>query len=224
MIEELRIGAEVITADDKDVGNVSHIVVDAEQGVVTGIAVDPGLLRSRRLVEPEKWDEPASVIVPMDVVVHSDASSVRLRCSEAEFKAFPPYIDQDYVQPGEDWTAPPGYAIANFLLRLAAPFGGIIPPPMKIRLRKGRSEREIEPDTPVWREHPHTELGVVERVLYEQDGDKVQALIVRRGGLIPMHVVLPLKYVTEILDDVVRVDMSDQEIELLEPWGPRDEA
>jgi hypothetical protein len=133
-------------------------------------------------------------------------------------------VDQQYVQPNEAWTPPPGYAIAHFLLQLAQPFGGIIPPPMKIRIRKGYSEREISPDTPVWREHPHTEIGTVERVLFDSDSGKVSGLVVRRGGLIPFHALLPLKYVTEILDDVIHVDMTDEEIEALEPYGPADEV
>lgn len=224
MIEELRIGAEVLTADGRRVGNLKYIIVDTADGTVSAVAVEPGLLESGRLLEPTKWDEPSAVIVPIDLIAHADAEVVRLRCSESELRTLPPYIEQEYVHPDESWTPPPGYTLADFLLRLTAPFGGIIPPPMKIRLRKGRTEREIEPGTPVWRKHPHTEVGHVERVLFDPETDKVTGLVLRRGGLVPFHVALPMHFVTEILDDVIHVEMTDEEIESLAPFNPPDEA
>src|SRR5581483_4022982 len=104
MIEELRIGSDAVTADGKTVGSVAYIVVDSQDGTVSGVAIEPGLLESGRLGEPAKWDEPTAIIVPIERVAHAEAGAVRLDCSEDDFKEFPPYIDQQYVQPGEDWT------------------------------------------------------------------------------------------------------------------------
>ena len=69
---------------------------------------------------------------------------------------------------------------------------------------------------------PRAEVGEVDQVLIDSETDKVTGLVIRREGIVPAYVVLPLRYVTEILDDVVHVDMTDDEIEALELWDDED--
>lgn len=222
MTEELRLGADVVAADGRKVGKLKYIVIDSIDGTVSELIVEPGLLQSGQLLHPSRWDEPTAVVVPAELVQSADEHAVHLHCPVADFKNLPPYTEQEYVRPDESWTPPPGYTVADFLLRLAAPFGGIIPPPVKLQLRKGPLEREIKPGTPVWRREPHTEIGRVERVLVDPVARRIICLIIHRGGIVPFHVKLPLGYISEILDDVIYIDLTDEQIEALLPFNPDD--
>jgi hypothetical protein len=83
-------------------------------------------------------------------------------------------------------------------------------------LQRASFEREILNDAPVWRQEPHEQIGEVERVLVANETDEVEALVIRRGHLFGEDVILPVEYVTEILDGLVRVQLSDEEIAALQ--------
>jgi hypothetical protein len=102
------------------------------------------------------------------------------------------------------------------IVRSLASIGGIAVP--QETFRKARFERHILNDTPVWRAAPHQHIGDIERVLVDEDTDEIRALVIKRGVLFQHEVVLPITYVTEILDGVVHADISDADLENLQPF------
>ena len=69
----------------------------------------------------------------------------------------------------------------------------------------------------VWRIEPHEKLGEVDRLLLDANG-AVAAFVIKRGFILKRDVILPVRYVSELLDDIVRVDIADSEIEQLRAY------
>jgi len=55
-------------------------------------------------------------------------------------------------------------------------------------------------------------------VLVDEETDEIKELVIRRGVLFHEDVVLPMDYVTEVLDGVVHVQISDAELRRLQPY------
>jgi uncharacterized protein YrrD len=72
----------------------------------------------------------------------------------------------------------------------------------------------------VWRQEPLEQIGEVERIIVEEATDEIEALVVRRGHLFAEDVILPIDYVTEVLDGVVNVQLTDAQIAELRPFTP----
>ena len=83
---------------------------------------------------------------------------------------------------------------------------------------KAPFERHILDDAPVWRDEPNTHIGDVERVLVDDATDHIVGLVIKRGVLTHEEVVLPMKYVTEIRDGAIIVQVSDKQLESLAPF------
>ena len=112
------------------------------------------------------------------------------------------------------------HRIWNIGVALAASFAntltGIAVPAETVR--KASFGREILNDAPIWRLQPHSHIGDVERVLVDEDTDEIRDLVIRRGVVFHQDVVLPVDYVTEILDGVIHVQISDDELRGLQPY------
>ena len=68
---------------------------------------------------------------------------------------------------------------------------------------------EIKKDSPVWRLNPHQKIGEVDSLIYDGDTGNVTDLVIRRGHVFTKEVVLPMRFVTEVVADIVRVDIDD---------------
>ena len=70
---------------------------------------------------------------------------------------------------------------------------------------------------------PHEKIGEVQRVPFNEETLRIQALVIRRGHIFDHELlVLPSRYiveVVEILQGVVRVEMSDDELRALAPYA-----
>jgi uncharacterized protein YrrD len=76
-------------------------------------------------------------------------------------------------------------------------------------LARDPDEVEIKKDSPVWRLNPHKKIGEVDRVIYDADTKKVTDLVIRRGFVFTKDVVLPMRFVVEVVADIVRVEIDD---------------
>ena len=80
------------------------------------------------------------------------------------------------------------------------------------RLNKPLDEVDIKEGTPVWRQEPHEKLGEVRRLLFDEQTGRLVALVIRRGFIFSHDVILPARYISELLDDIVRVEIGDREL------------
>jgi len=222
MLDNLRHDAPVLSSDGAEVGKLHAVVVDPRDDEVTHIVVNAG----PHFPSPG-FGAPKLVSVPIGQMDGAEERDVVLRCSEAEFAALASYVERDFLPPPEDeaGSAPqrepegllPIRRMWDAATALAASFGQQlvgIPVPRET-FQVARFERQIVYDSPVWRLEPHQQIGEVERVLVNHDSDEIEALVVRRGGLFSEDVVLPIEYVTEILDGMVRVELSDAQVAAL---------
>jgi len=220
LIDNLRHGAAVFTSDGKQVGDLHAIVVDPRDNEVTHIVVNTG----PHFPEPG-FGAPGLVEVPIDRMEGAEERGVFLKLDREAFRRLPEYTARDYLPtPAQGEEAAPGgpaRALWNAgvaIARSLASIGGIAVP--RETFRKARFQRHILNDAPVWRVQPHTHIGDVERVLVDEESDEIRALVIRRGVLFPHEVVLPIQYVTEITDGVIHADISDAQLEELQPFSP----
>jgi sporulation protein YlmC with PRC-barrel domain len=214
-LENLHPGATVRTSDGEDAGKLHAIVLDPRDNEVTHIVVNAG----PHFPEPG-FGSPRLLDVPIGLMESATDEDVLLSCDRAALEEMPPYAEQSFFEAPRERTKEPGGGgnlLWNTGLAIAASLSSLltgIAVPAE-HFRRARFERHILNDAPVWREEPHTHIGDVERVLVDEERDEIQALVVRRGVLFPHDVVLPIGYVTEILDGLIHVRITDDEIEKL---------
>lgn len=215
-LDDLRPEAEVRTSDGKEVGKLHAVVLDPRENRVTHIAVNTGPF----FPEPG-FGDPRIVTVDIDQLKDATDEAVELSMTSGDFAKLPLYEHTHFFQVPDE-TPPPsgmsrlwdaGVAIAASLARLGT---GIAIPAE--HFQRATFERHILNDTPVWRMEPNTYLGDVERVLVDEETDAIAALVIRRGVLFPDDRVLPMTHVTEINDGLIHVQISDADLDKLEPY------
>jgi sporulation protein YlmC with PRC-barrel domain len=219
LLENLRHGARVESADRKEVGRLHSVVVDPRDNEVTEIVVNAG----PHFPEPG-FGSPELINVPIDLMEDAGEEKVVLSCSQEELRSLPRHVETDFTPAVTPTEEAPKSDAAHFLwntgVALAASFAntltGIAMPAE--RVQKASFGREILNDVPVWRMEPHEHIGDVERVLVDEETDEIKDLVIRRGALFHEDVVLPIRYVTEILDGVIRVQISDVDLRGLQAY------
>lgn len=217
-LDNLHHGAHVESKEGKDLGRLHSVVIDPRDNEVTHIVVNTG----PHFPEPG-FGAPELINVPIDQMKDAGEQKVVLLATRDEFRKLPQYVERDFtptrVAAQEEHTDPAhflwntGVAVAASLASLLT--GIAVPVEM---VRKASFEREILNDAPVWRQEPHTHIGDVERVLVDEDTDEIKELVIRRGAVFHEDVVLPIGYVTEILDGVVRVQLTDAQLRGLQAY------
>ena len=222
LIDNLRHGAAVFTSDGGQVGDLHAIVVDPRDNEVTHVVVNTG----PHFPEPG-FGAPDLVEVPIAEMEGAEETGVFLKLDRDAFCRLPEYADRDHVpsagaegEAAEPEPGGPARALWNVGIAVAqslASIGSVAVP--QETFRKARFERHILNDAPVWRTDPHKHIGDVERVLVDEDSDEIQALVIKRGVLFQHEVILPISHVTEMLGGVVHAEISDAELDALQPFA-----
>jgi len=217
-LDNLHHGAHVESKEGKDLGRLHSVVIDPRDNEVTHIVVNTG----PHFPEPG-FGAPELINVPIDQMHDAGEAKVVLRATRDEFRKLPQYVERDFTPAraaAQAEPTDPAHFLWNTGVALAASFAslltGIAVPAETVR--KASFEREILNDAPVWRLQPHTHIGDVERVLVDEDTDEIKELVIRRGVVFHEDVVLPIGYVTEILDGVVHVQLTDGELRGLQAY------
>lgn len=220
-LDDLHLGASVVSRDGHKLGTLSRFVVDKDSLKLTHVVVDTGLLRSGESLWKGGWGLSHDRVVPLGALVEADSDEVKLSMSGDEFKDH----SVDYIQERFDAMGDmrPGRPDASDLRRLSASIPGE-PGPFVVTelMSKSPSEVDIKRDSPVWRLNPHEKVGEVERAIFDEDTQQVRALVVRRGFVFTKDVVLPMRYAVEVVGDIVRVEMDDAALERLEEFRAED--
>ncbi len=219
VLENLRHGAHVESAEGKAIGRLHSVVIDPRDNDVTHIVVNAG----PHFPEPG-FGAPELINVPIELMEDAGEDKVILRCDRDSFRKLPRYVDREFTpvrrRPQEAERTDAAHLLWNTGVALAASFGslltGIAVPAETVR--KASFEREILNDAPVWRLEPHTHIGDVERVLVDEETDEIKELVIRRGVVFHEDVVLPMEYVTEIQDGLVHVQISDEQLRALQAF------
>ncbi len=214
LLDNLRPGAEVITTDRKHVGKLYAVVVDERDDEVTHIVVNTG-----PFFPAPGFGAPNLVNVPVEEMADAREKEVVLKCTKKKFSRMRAYAEWSFG-PQTSRQVPKGLPADTPVWQLALSRSlaawSIATPTETVHKRS--FEREIPHGAHVWRVDPHIHIGDVDRVLMDEATDELEAFVIRRGLLFGHDVILPVRYVTEILDDVVHVAISDKEIERLEEF------
>lgn len=224
MLEDLHIGTPVSGSDGSHLGTLTRIVIERDNGAVTQLVVDPGLVESGNLLAPGGWEKPRERVVPLSLLKSADDHRVLLSCDEVAFQQQPLFEQQYYADYDQLDTLPPRFRLGeliNYIASAAGVGGAPYEGPHVIQYNEPTGAAEIAEGTPVWRREPHEEIGVVERVLFDTQTQRVTALVLRGSGIVGhQQVVLPLNAIADIDDEVVHVTLSDSELDALATYQP----
>ncbi len=214
---EFHAGADVYTSDDKKVGTLHRVVLRRPDLALTHIVVDVGFLRSGHALW-EGLGREYDRVVPIEAVQGASDKRVNLRLAAAAFREAPEYTDESFEQPHD--LMPGRFDIPDLATRVEAVAAAISRGAFWIveKLNKSPNEVDIKEGTPVWRQEPHEKLGEVDRVLIDPQTGRTTAFVIRRGFLSKRDVVLPVRYLAEVFDDLLHVDISDADLDGLREY------
>jgi sporulation protein YlmC with PRC-barrel domain len=210
-LEDAREGADVIGRDGHKLGKLSRVVVKEDGLEITHLVVDPGLLHSGESIWAGGWGNPHERVIPVGVLEDEKDGAIHITMTAEEFRDLSVKYDNVYTKPDPSWIS----AMINSIP------GGIGPNVSFDVMTREPDEVDIKEGSPVWRMKPHQKIGEVERVLFNEETLKIQALVIRRGHIFDHEVVLPARYIVEvieILQGVVRVAITDGELQALAPY------
>ena len=219
----LRAGADVYSSDDHKLGELKRVVLKRSDLTITHIVVDIGFLRSGRSLWEGGLGLDYDRIVPMADVARSSRDRIDLAITDEQFKAEPEYTEEGF-EPIADPS--PGELDANDLaIRAESIADAISSTPgawVTVRLNKDPNSVDIVEGTDVWRLEPHQKMGDVKRVLLDETTGQLRGLVISRGFILKHDVVIPARFIAELDDDIVRLDISDIEIQTLRPYQEGD--
>jgi uncharacterized protein YrrD len=215
---DLKAGIDVYSSDGHKLGQLHRAVLRRADLSLTHVVVDIGFLRSGRRLWEGGLGLDYDRIVPAADVVNADDERLLLALTAEQFKFAPEYTQESFESP---WDLSPGEFDIPDVVNRAQGLAGLIGNTANVwvveRLNKPLGSVDIAEGTPVWRGSPHQKLGEVRRLLFGGDGS-LQALVIERGFLLHRDVVLPVRYIVELMDDLIRVDITDEQLEQLREY------
>lgn len=219
-LEDLRLGADVISRDEHKLGTVNGFVIDGSQRL-THLVVDTGIFRSGEALWKGGWGMSHDRIVPFGTVTSVATDAVRISMSADEFKELSADYEEEYFVRVQD--VEPGAPDVSDLRRVAMSIPGEPGPYVLQQASALRpDEAEITKDARVWRLNPHEKIGEVERAIFDEATGKLQSLVIRRGFVFTKDVVLPMSYVVEVVGEIVRVEIDDDALKALAAFHETD--
>jgi uncharacterized protein YrrD len=217
---DLRIGTEVYSSGGEKLGELQRIVLKRSDLSLTHVVVDVGFLRSGHKLWEGGLGLEYDRVVPAEDIASATDERVQLSLTAGQFQDAPEYTQERYE--GQVDLSPGEYDITDFARQSQAVAGLVASTPgayISERLNKPLDSVDVREGLHVWRNEPHQKLGEVERGLFDPSTGQLQALVVRRGFLLTRDVVVPSRYITEVIDEVsVRVDISDGDLEKLKGY------
>ena len=218
-LHDLRAGIDVFSRDGEKLGSLKHMVLKRSDLTLTHVVVDIGFLRSGHHL----WEGGIGLdydrVLPVDQIHAASDERLELRLTAAEFKDMPEYSLEHFEDPHD--LTPDDFDISDVVVqaqRLAGFLNNVNSAWLVRKLNKPLDSVDIAEGTDVWREHPHQKLGDIMRLLFDPRTDRLRAFVIRRGIIFKQDVVLPVRYISELFDDLVRVDLTDEELSQLREY------
>ena len=216
---DLRAGTDVYSSDDQKLGELHRIVLARADLRVTHVVVDIGFLRSGRSIWQGGLGLEYDRVVPIGDVAVATTERVDLALTAEQFKDLPEYTPETYEQPKD--LSPHEYDLPDVVTQLhhlSSIFASTPGQWLYENLQKPEDAVDISEGTPVWRREPHEKLGDVKQLIFDEASGQLRALVIARGFIFKHEVVLPIRHVVELFDDLLHVDIADKDIEALQPY------
>lgn len=193
-MRRLVIGEDVLATDGARLGQVQRLVVDEGAHEVTHIVV-------------------AERVVPLSHFRDAGPDGLATDIAAGGLERFPRHDEAALEAPGENWQAPAGYLLQEFVALTGSLIGGApYQPPIHASLTPGEARSEIIEGSPVWAGERH--IGKVVEV-YTDDRGHTAGIIVEREG---SRYKLPIHRVIEVVGPNVHVELTETDVELLERY------
>jgi sporulation protein YlmC with PRC-barrel domain len=213
---ELHAGVDVISADDQKLGRLHRLVLRRADMSVTHVVVDVGFLRSGKQLWQGGIGLEYDRILPVSAVVTADKDKLHLALTADEFKGAEQYTEAAYEEPQDmspgEFDLPD---VANRVMAMSEMANNTSNFWLVERLKTPAGGVDIVAGTPVFRNEPHDKIGEVERLLLDETSGRTKAFVIKQGFLFKHESVLSTRFVTDLQEDVVHVDIKDEEIEQL---------
>ena len=210
---EVRIGSKVLSNDNKDVGEVSRLVVDPETKLVVSLIVSH-MAGGERLVD-------------VDRIASADQEAVRLSISASQAAGLPPFVHET-VTHVSDWrniafgggpvtsmgnvSGPVAYGPGSYGSPASQPFFRIAPiGTIVTETVSDVSEEDVAvgKGTEV-RGSDGKSIGHIHDVVYD-DNDEITAFVVQSGHLFHKQAEVPVTTVEGIAHDHLRLNVTADE-------------
>jgi sporulation protein YlmC with PRC-barrel domain len=196
MTMDIPIGVDVECADGA-CGKSSYAIVNPIRREITHIVVEPGGL----LVQPER-------LVPLDLVVESTPSLIRLNCTKDEFEALEPFVDLEYIKGDlSDFDYAGEYLLAPYRLpdAVLTPVEVEQIPPDELAVRRGARVEATD-----------GHVGRVDEFLIDPESEHITHLVMREGHLWGQRdVTIPISKVDRMEEDTVYLKLDKGSVEAL---------
>ena len=204
-----KIGADVYCADGR-CGKLVKVVLDPHTKRVTHLIVEKGYLQKKDRV------------IPVSAVAETKEDRILLKVKSEELAQFPEYKEEEFLLPAPDFAQDIDYTRAQILI-WASLYGSPIEsvqPMIRQRVKWGvdSEQRVIGRGTKVYAlDGP---VGTIDHVLVDKNTGEITHLIIRKG-ILPRHVVVPIQWVSNILDDGVYLKVDKKKLEEMRHYVPR---
>jgi len=208
--DDFHLGAEVVSSDGKDVGELRRVLVEDPDYSLRAIVVKEGSRFSGLGLAPGSLLVADEVIVPIDEIGEVMHDRVALKIAAADVRRLPPYLEfrnreATTTEVLEDEGAVLGLSPA-------------IPHSVEEFANKPAGELEIEGGENVMLGHSGKRLGSVRDVLFD-DGELV-GIVLQPEGWFKQDVILPRRFLGRSDDAALFASLEEDEVERLSPFDP----
>jgi sporulation protein YlmC with PRC-barrel domain len=210
---DFNIGAQVVCRDG-NCGKLLKVVVDPDSGKITDLIVEKGFLLA------------TNRIVPIAAVEQATEEEIHLSIGSDQFEEYPKYHAEEIRIPAPGWERAEERTAKDATEHTSIygqAFERAFVPTIRYRIHEGISPElsVVERGMPV--NHAEKTIGKVDHALVDRDSLEITHLVVD-PGLLADSIVMPISMVKQISEEELYVEATDQELELLPRYTPRDEA
>jgi uncharacterized protein YrrD len=200
---DYHIGAEIHSLDGSW-GQLVKIALEPETWCVTHLIVQAGLLLKE------------AHVVPVEAVTSATNEAIHLSLTTSELQQYPLYEEKHYEAPIENGP----YGSYGFSGTVINAEGSAIAPrvPMqKVTIHEGVNPALVLLKKGTSIKNMNGEVGKLDHVITGADSNEVTQMVMRHGFLFPDHLVIPVKLITEIGEEGIFIEATNEELKTFIP-------
>jgi uncharacterized protein YrrD len=205
---DFHIGTEIHCTDAKW-GHLAKVALAPETWHVTHLIVQTGLLLKE------------AHVVPVEAVTSATDEAIYLSLTTGELQQYVPYREKHYEVPIENGQYG-SYGRGDVVLNSQ---GSVVTPhvPMqKVTIHEGIDQtlELLKKGTPV--RNTNGEVGKLDHVITDSVSNEVTHVVMRLGLLFPDHLVIPVSIITEIGEEGIFIEATNEELKTLNTYSPEE--
>jgi sporulation protein YlmC with PRC-barrel domain len=206
-LSDIRLGSDVVSSDDVNVGTIAGVLVDADGFTPQALVVKHEESLAGRVIAAEKFFTTDEVVIPITAVESATHGLVHLSMAAQEVRRQPLYLSYRRPAPTtEEAVVEEGQLIT----------GGLGLPKVEEVANKSDGQIEIDRGENVMLGTTGHRLGRVEDVLL--DHGELIGVVIRPEGFFKRDVILPIRFVNRADDMALFADLTESDIDQLRPF------